>query len=96
MTTEDGIRLTRAGDVVLGEDDDGPDVIVVPGRIPRAPGPEWSGGRPLEVITKEKRFVVSRFRVQDKPVDMDCALPREVLTRRKQLIRDRTKQERSR
>ena len=96
MTTEEGIRMLQPGDVVADEDDPDTKATPVPGRIPEDTSGVWAAGRPLHVVANDKKFIVSRMRARDKVLDMDAAIPREILARRKKLVMDRYKQERTR
>lgn len=94
VTTSEGNEILEPGDITKEEVVAGSDVQQLHGATPKNPGEIWETGRPLEVITKDKKFTVNRSRLNNTYSDMDHALPKEILSRRKKLIMDRMKQER--
>ena len=94
VITQEGIEVRHPGDVVVGESEEGTEVRQLHGATPKNPDSSWDAGRPIEVMGEDRHFVVNRLRIK-KTRDMDTALPQEVLRRRKKLILDRMKQERS-
>lgn len=94
VTTREGIEILEAGDITEAPTAKGTDVRQLHGAPRTETDERWNEGRPLEVITNEKKFVVRRSRMNNRMGDMDSALPRDVLARRKKLVLDRMKQER--
>jgi len=93
VTDSDGTRPVYPGEIL----DDGEDIITgLPGRVPENKDGLWQDGRPLSVLTEEKRIIVSRLRMNKKSNDMDYAIPRDILSKRQKLAADRLKQERER
>jgi len=96
IITPEGNIIAEAGEFTE-EDVPGVEVDSVHqlyGRKPQSPNKLWNAGRPLDMVIKGERQLISRGFMREPGQDMDCALPREVLSRRKQLIKDRMKQER--
>ena len=96
IITEEGNIIAEAGEFTE-EDVPGTEVESIHqlyGRKPKNPSALWDAGRPLDAVIKGERQLISRGFMREPGADMDCVLPREVLHRRKKLIRDRMKQER--
>lgn len=79
-------------EVVPGEEVES--VRQIYGKKPNNAGALWDAGRPLRIKIKGKNQTISRSFMREPGENMDYALPPKVLQRRKQLIRDRMKQER--
>ena len=97
IITKEGNIIAKAGEFTT-EDVPGLEVDSVHshrGGEPKYPSKLWDAGRPLDVVIKGEKQLISRGFRREPGTDMDCALPKEVLQRRKRLIKDRMKQEQS-
>ncbi|RKZ38735.1 MAG: hypothetical protein DRQ41_11610 [Gammaproteobacteria bacterium] len=91
IVTEQGNIIAKAGDL-LDNVDVGTTVLVH--KINGIRADEKQHLR--KVLTPERLIVVSKGRAEPVSVDMDSILPREVLNKRKRLIKQRMEQERNR
>jgi len=95
VVTSSGNIVVHAGDITEEKtDDETLKVRSIGGYRPKLIPKEWEYGRPLEVIAGEKKILVTRSRLRQTFGNMDVVLPREVLARRKALVKARMKEER--
>ena len=97
--TEEGHVILEAGDIITEDIENAKEIESlrkVNGATKRIKKPtEWQSGRPLEYILNNIKKKVSSNRIQKTYGDMDAVLPPKILARRKKLVLDRMKQERS-
>ena len=99
MVTEEGNVLLEAGDIIT-EDISATQEIDSLKKTNRSypddKAVEWKSGRPYDLIVSGIKKRVSSNRVHKTYGDMDVVLPSKILARRKKLVLDRMRQERSR
>lgn len=98
IVTEEGNKIVEAGDIITEDIESALEIEklnVIGQHRPKDDKGQWKAGKPLRIVTNGIAKQVSRIRRDNVFGDMDCVLPGDILARRKRLVLDRMRQERS-